>query len=143
VKAALRRSRRQVGPTADEDVLDFGEIRIDRVRHEVVVRGESRSLTRKEFDLLRTLASNAGRVMTTQALLREVWDCEVAIESRTVDVHIGRVRSKIEENRKSPQFIVTVPRVGYKFVAPSGVSGSTARAASGRKATHLASAVSQ
>ncbi len=122
VKAVLRRAKRQVGPVSDDEVLDFGDVRIDRARHEVVVRGESRTLTRKEFDLLRTLAANAGRVMTTQALLREVWDCDVAIESRTVDVHIGRVRSKIEEDRKSPQLIITVPRVGYKFVPPNSVA---------------------
>lgn len=122
VKAVLRRADKRVRQVGEESALDFGEIKIDRARHEVRVRGESRRLTRKEFDLLCALAANAGRVMSTTALLRDVWDCPTEIESRTVDVHIGRVRAKIEADRRKPKLIVTVPRVGYKFVPPSASS---------------------
>jgi len=119
VKAALRRASKVDAPSDDRALMDFGEVIIDRSRHQVIVRGAAQHLTRKEFELLRVLAANAGRVVTIQTLLREVWHCPIEIVSRTVDVHIGRVRAKIEQNRDHPRLIVTVPRVGYKFVPPA------------------------
>ncbi|MBM3498956.1 MAG: winged helix-turn-helix domain-containing protein, partial [Armatimonadetes bacterium] len=82
----------------------------------VVVKGESVRFTPKEFELLTMLARNAGKMMHREELLEHIWGYDSSIDSRTLDVHIGRVRSKIEENPREPQRIVTVPGVGYKFV---------------------------
>jgi len=119
VRAQLRRSGDYAKPKSSAKVLDFGDLSIDRGKHEVMVRGESRHLTRKEFDLLHMLASNEGRVMRSADLLKQVWGYDDNIQSRTLDVHIGRVRAKIEENSRRPRLIITVPCVGYKFQAPS------------------------
>ena len=119
VRAQLRRAGDYAKPKATTKVLDFGDLVIDRGKHEVVVRGQPRHLTRKEFDLLHMLASNEGRVMRSADLLKQVWGYDDNIQSRTLDVHIGRVRAKIEENSRRPRLIVTVPCVGYKFQGPS------------------------
>ncbi len=118
VRAQLRRAGDYAKPKSTAKVLDFGQLVIDRGKHEVLVRGEARHLTRKEFDLLHTLASNEGRVMRSADLLKQVWGYDDDIQSRTLDVHIGRVRAKIEENSRRPRMIITVPCVGYKFQAP-------------------------
>lgn len=118
IRAQLRRTDEYSRPRQKDNVLDFGELRIDHDRHEIVVRGEPTHLTRKEFELLSLLAENEGRVMRSQDLLKQIWDYDESIRSRTLDVHIGRVRSKIEREPGSPQIIVTVPCLGYKFVRP-------------------------
>lgn len=118
VNALLRRVEEYAKPRKPAHVLDFGEIRVDQERHEVIVRGEPKHFTRKEFELLVCLAENEGRVMRSSELLKRIWDYDENIRSRTLDVHIGRVRSKIEREPSRPQIIVTVPCIGYKFVSP-------------------------
>jgi two-component system, OmpR family, response regulator RegX3 len=118
VRAQLRRVTEYCHPRDERKVLDFGELKIDEDRHEVVVRGQNLHFTRKEFDLLKTLAQNEGRVMRSSDLLRLVWDYDDNIRSRTLDVHIGRVRQKVEREPGAPRMILTVPCIGYKFVSP-------------------------
>jgi two-component system response regulator RegX3 len=118
VQAQLRRTTEYARPRQKNNVLDFGELKIDHDRHEVIVRGEPTHLTRKEFELLSLLAENEGRVMRSQDLLKQIWDYDESIKSRTLDVHIGRVRAKIEREPSSPETIITVPCLGYKFVRP-------------------------
>ncbi|MBM3501077.1 MAG: response regulator transcription factor [Armatimonadetes bacterium] len=116
--ALLRRVDEYAEPIRPSSVLDFGEVRVDQEKHEVVVRGEPRHFTKKEFELLLCLAENEGRVMRSSDLLKRIWDYDDSIRSRTLDVHIGRVRAKIERRPNAPQIIVTVPCIGYKFVSP-------------------------
>ncbi len=118
VRAHLRRSSEYARPRERRKLLDFGEVQIDEDRHEVLVRGEARHFTRKEFDLLKALAENEGRVMRSSDLLKLIWDYDDSIRSRTLDVHIGRVRQKVERVPSSPRIILTVPCLGYKFVSP-------------------------
>jgi DNA-binding response OmpR family regulator len=108
VEARARRLLRARGPSQ----MPRGLI-IDAERYEVRVDGEPVELTYKEFELLRYLASTPGRVLTREALLREVWGYDYLGGSRTVDVHIRRIRSKIEKGGRI--FIRTVRGVGYMF----------------------------
>ena len=122
INALLRRVDDYAQPRKEAHVLDFGEVRVDQERHEVLVRGEATHFTRKEFELLVCLAENEGRVMRSSDLLKRVWDYDDNIRSRTLDVHIGRVRSKIEREPSQPSIIVTVPCIGYKFVSPQSAA---------------------
>jgi two-component system response regulator RegX3 len=120
--ALLRRVDEYAQPVRPAHVLDFGEVRVDQERHEVVVRGEATHFTKKEFELLLCLAENEGRVMRSSDLLKRIWDYDDSIRSRTLDVHIGRVRAKIERHPSDPEIIVTVPCIGYKFVNPQSAA---------------------
>jgi DNA-binding response OmpR family regulator len=115
VKAALRRVRSRESRRRNSQVLDFGTVRIDRAEHNVTVNGETKRLTPMELKLLWTLAERAGHVMPSERLLMEVWGYPESVKTRTLDVHIGRLRKKLQENGDSPRHIITVPRVGYKF----------------------------
>jgi len=116
IRALTRRAGEYAEAARADETLDFGGLKIDALRHDVVVKGESVRFTPKEFELLTMLARNAGKMMHREELLEHIWGYDSSIDSRTLDVHIGRVRSKIEENPREPQRIVTVPGVGYKFV---------------------------
>jgi two-component system alkaline phosphatase synthesis response regulator PhoP len=114
VKAILRRDRSHVAPES-EDVLTFEQVRIDGLRHEVW-RGEARiDLTALEFKLLKTLATYAGMVLSREQLLERVWGYDFYGDPRVVDVHIGRIRHKLEPDPSSPVHVLTVRGVGYKF----------------------------
>ncbi|MGC9318330.1 MAG: winged helix-turn-helix domain-containing protein [Armatimonadota bacterium] len=115
VRALLRRLREYCG--WPQSVIDLGDVRVDCERHEVTVRGESVELTPKEFDLMRELARSAGELVPREELLQSVWGYDESIRSRTLDVHIGRLRKKIEPDPSRPRLIVTVPRVGYRIAA--------------------------
>ena len=119
VRARLERSRSNSAHTPPDGVLDFGELRIDTARRRIEVRGETPHLTPKEFDLLVTLARNEGRALRASELLKEVWGYDKACATRTLDVHVSRLRAKIERHQRDPRFIVTVPCVGYTFQTPS------------------------
>ena len=107
VKAALRRLRSASDPAA---ALSFRHVRIDAGAHTVTVEDEPVELTSLEFNLLRALAENHGRVLTRERLLESVWGGEYFGETRVVDVHLGHVRRKL-----GGRFIVTVRGVGYRF----------------------------
>lgn len=117
-RALVRRAQEYAKAALAEETMDFGDLKIDSTKHEVVIRGESVRFTPKEFELLQLLARNAGKMMHREELLEVIWGYDSSIDSRTLDVHIGRVRSKIEENPREPKLITTVPGVGYKFVPP-------------------------
>ncbi len=113
VKVILRRGR---GTVMDgERMLQFAHIRIDQQRHEIWRDDELVELTALEFRLLKTLAGYAGMVFSREQLLEQVWGYDFYGEDRVVDVHIGRIRQKLESDPANPQFVVTVRGVGYKF----------------------------
>lgn len=101
----------------DGSVIRHGTLLIDLDRYKVTVDGEVVDLTYKEYELLRFLASNPGKPFTREALLNQVWGYDYYGGSRTVDVHVRRIRSKIEQRE---QFIDTVRNVGYRFVETFG-----------------------
>lgn len=103
--------------TPDRERIDCGDLIIDLSKYEVYVNDRPIELTFKEYELLRFLASNKGRVFTREALLNEVWGYDYYGGDRTVDVHIRRLRSKIEDSTRI--FIETVRNIGYKFKEPA------------------------
>ncbi len=109
LKVRLRR-------TASENItsLRIGDLAVDQVAHTIARDGKSIPLTRLEFDLLVALAKEPGRVFTREALLSEVWGYQHATDTRLVNVHIQRLRSKIERDADNPELILTVRGVGYK-----------------------------
>ena len=115
VRAALRRAPNESEPKSIADVLEVGDVRIDVARHEVYVRGESINLPLKEFELLELLLENAGRVLTRDVLIDRVWGPNYFGDTKTLDVHVKRVRSKIEVDPSNPKRIVTIRGVGYRY----------------------------
>ncbi|MDF8265542.1 response regulator transcription factor [Luteipulveratus flavus] len=113
IKAVLRR-----GQEADEllpATLESGPVRMDVERHTVAVNGRSVQLPLKEFELLEMLLRNAGRVLTRMQLIDRVWGSDYVGDTKTLDVHVKRLRAKVEPDPGNPQFIVTVRGLGYKF----------------------------
>jgi two-component system, OmpR family, response regulator RegX3 len=95
--------------------IEVGGVRIDPERHEVVVRGIPVDMPLKEFDLLVALTSNAGRVLTRDQLIDKVWGHDYVGDTKTLDVHIKRLRNKVEVDPSAPVSIVTIRGLGYKF----------------------------
>ncbi|NPV26299.1 MAG: response regulator transcription factor [Firmicutes bacterium] len=114
VKAVLRRVQKKQDAFASDQIA-IGDLVADLARHEVTVNGREVQLTPKEFELLEYLIRNAGRVVSRDLLLDQVWDYEFAGDTRIVDVHISRLREKIERDPKNPEYILTIRGVGYKF----------------------------
>lgn len=119
MRAVLRR-RVLVGipPGEVDDVVEVGDIRLDHDRHEVRIRGDQVQLPLKEFELLAVLMENAGRVMTRDRLIDRVWGHDYVGDTKTLDVHVKRLRAKVEEDSTSPRRIVTIRGLGYKFERP-------------------------
>jgi DNA-binding response OmpR family regulator len=116
VRALLRRVN--VYPDCRENrELVVGPLEIRRNQRQVLCRGAEVTLTNKEFDLLWVLASRANEVIPSRKLLWEVWQYPEGVRTRTLDVHIGRLRGKLEEDRKQPRLIRTLAGVGYKLEA--------------------------
>jgi two-component system response regulator RegX3 len=125
VRAALRR----IPSTDDEetvsaDVLEVGDVRIDSGRHEAYVRGEAVPLPLKEFELLELLVANAGRVLTRDVLIDRVWGPNYFGDTKTLDVHVKRLRAKVETDPGNPTRIVTVRGVGYRYERPPVAAAS-------------------
>jgi DNA-binding response OmpR family regulator len=116
VRAVLRRTNGS-GPQLLPDVISLGELSIDGPRREVTKRGTPLKLTRKEFDLLHTLASSPGVTFSRTQLLDEVWDFAWDGDTSTVTVHVRRLREKIEDDPSAPRHLLTVWGVGYRFEA--------------------------
>ncbi|SNX52776.1 response regulator transcription factor [Thermoanaerobacterium sp. RBIITD] len=112
IKVVLRRSKNDKDV---DEIIKFGDILIDTEKHIVYKSGEILDLTLKEFELLKLLSQNIGKVLTRDYLLDKVWGYEYAGETRTVDVHIRHLRKKIEDDDKSPIYIETVRGIGYKL----------------------------
>jgi two-component system response regulator RegX3 len=113
IRAVLRRSS---GEATTDGALEGGGIRLDSERFEVTVRGEAVHLPRREFELLELLMENAGRVLTRETLIDRIWGADYFGDTRTLDVHIKRLRAKCEENPHNPAHLLTVRGLGYKFV---------------------------
>jgi two-component system response regulator RegX3 len=128
IRAVMRRSTRSepAAPRVDGErtesseplVLASGRIRVDRERHECTVRGEEVRLTRKEFDLLALLLENAGRLVTRDTLIDRVWGADYVGDTKTLDVHIKRLRAHVEEDPSQPVLITTIRGLGYRFESP-------------------------
>ena len=116
VRAVLRRNV-ETEEFEDESVLEAGGVRIDVERHVVSVRGEEQSMPLKEFELLEILVRNSGRVMTRGQLIDRIWGEDYVGDTKTLDVHVKRLRAKIEENPSEPRLLTTVRGLGYKFEA--------------------------
>ena len=116
VRALLRRARTvQQPPGAAEERIEHGELVIDVARRVVEVRGEPVPLTYVEFELLRTLAAQPGRVFSCRMLLEALWKSADYRDPRTIDVHVRHLREKLETEPRTPEFILTVRGVGYRF----------------------------
>lgn len=108
---------------AMSDVIEVGDVRLDHERHEVTIRGEAVKLPLKEFELLALLLENAGRVLTRDVLIDRVWGSDYVGDTKTLDVHVKRLRSKVESDPADPQSIITIRGLGYKFEVPRQARG--------------------
>ncbi|MCW2946305.1 MAG: regX3 [Actinoallomurus sp.] len=113
IRAVLRR-RGDVEDLAPP-TLEAGPVRMDVERHVVTVSGREVPLPLKEFELLEVLLRNAGRVLTRMQLIDRVWGADYVGDTKTLDVHVKRLRAKIEPDPSTPRFIITVRGLGYKF----------------------------
>ena len=113
IRAVLR--RRETHDVDGDEVLVVGPIRMEVEARRCFVHGEEVKLRKKEFALLRLLMENPGRVMTREVLIDRVWGSDYVGDTKTLDVHIKRLRSLVEESPKSPTHITTVRGVGYRF----------------------------
>ena len=113
IRAVLR--RRSELPDEEDGPLQAGPVRMDVDRHVVTVDGSQVQLPLKEFDLLELLLRNSGRVLTRGQLIDRVWGADYVGDTKTLDVHVKRLRAKIEPDPAEPRFLVTVRGLGYKF----------------------------
>lgn len=113
VRSALRRATGE--RRGKDEVLRGGDVTLDRARHEVKIADNTVELRPKEFSLLETLLANKGRVLDRDTLLQKVWGEDEYIDQGTIDVHIRRLREKIEEAPDKPRRVITVRGIGYKF----------------------------
>ena len=115
VKAVLRRAELSRGDENLEEPIDEGDLRVDFERRVVSARDTDLRLTYVEFEILAALARSPGRVQTREMLLEQVWGDSVYRDSRTIDVHIRHLREKLERDPRSPEYLLTVRGVGYRF----------------------------
>ncbi|SHJ56931.1 response regulator transcription factor [Tepidibacter formicigenes] len=113
VNAVLRRYYSTKGE--NKNTITLGEIKVDLQNYEVIKNGQKIDLTLKEFELLKLLIQNRGKVLSRNFLLDKIWGYEYFGETRTVDVHIRHLRKKIEDDDKRPKYIETIRGVGYKI----------------------------
>jgi two-component system response regulator RegX3 len=117
MRAVLRRVPNESTAVADLDgnTLIVGEVILDPDQHKVLVRGSEVSMPLKEFELLHLLLANAGRVLPRETLIDRVWGTDYVGDTKTLDVHIKRLRAKVEDDPATPSRIVTIRGLGYKF----------------------------
>jgi len=119
MRTVLRRSQtRHSDNAADAAELQVGEVAVDRDRHKVTIGGKLQRLPLKEFEVLALLMENTGFVVSRQTLIDRVWGFDYVGSTKTLDVHITRLRARIERNPAEPERIVTIRGLGYKYVAP-------------------------
>jgi len=99
----------------DAEMVTVGDVTLDHERHEVLIRGEEVRLPLKEFELLALLLENAGRVLTRDILIDRVWGADYVGDTKTLDVHVKRLRSKVETDPTNPTRIITIRGLGYKY----------------------------
>ncbi len=112
IRAVLRRG---IDVELVPDVVESSGVRMDVERHEVSVNGHRVKLALKEFELLEMLLRNAGRVMTRGQLIDRIWGADYVGDTKTLDVHVKRLRSKLEADPANPRYLITVRGLGYKF----------------------------
>ena len=115
IRAVLRRQTGASSPADDTTALEAGPVRMDVDRHLVTVAGEPVQLPLKEFDLLELLLRNVGRVLTRGQLIDRVWGSDYVGDTKTLDVHVKRLRAKVEPDPGNPRHLLTVRGLGYKF----------------------------
>ncbi len=121
IRAALRRAPHAGdGSLPSGDVLRVLDVQLDAERHEVMIRGTQVTLPLKEFELLEILLINAGRVVPRETLIDRIWGLDYVGDTKTLDVHVKRLRSKVEDNPSVPTRIVTIRGLGYKYEIPRG-----------------------
>jgi two-component system response regulator RegX3 len=121
MRAVLRRRQNEsVGHELSGEALEVGDVALDPERHEVVIRGETVALPLKEFELLELLLANAGRVLPRETLIDRVWGSDYVGDTKTLDVHVKRLRAKVEVDPGHPTRIVTIRGLGYKYDVPRG-----------------------
>ena len=120
-RAAAASAARGAGP------LEIGELRLDRHRRSVTLRGRGLDLTRREFELLELLMREAGSVVTRERLIDEVWDVNWFGSTKTLDVHVSSLRRKLGEDSLAPRYIHTVRGVGFRFATGDEIDGGPAR----------------
>ena len=113
ISSVLRRYN--INSTREEEILIVKDITLDLIKHEVIKNGEKLDLTLKEFDLLKILLQNKGKVLSRNFLLDKIWGYEFYGETRTVDVHIRYLRKKIENPDSNEKYIETIRGIGYKI----------------------------
>jgi len=118
MRAVLRRTPGDRGADLTVGGLTVGDVSLDAEQHVVVVRGAAVSLPLKEFDLLRLLLANAGRVLSRDIIIDRVWGADYVGDTKTLDVHIKRLRSRIEADPTNPTRVVTIRGLGYKYEKP-------------------------
>jgi two-component system response regulator RegX3 len=115
IKAVLRRGATEDGSVQEQDLMEVGPVRLNIGKHQVSVKGNPVSLPLKEFELLEFLMRNSGRVLTRSQLIDRVWGGDYYGDTKTLDVHIKRLRAKIEEDPANPVLIQTIRGLGYKL----------------------------
>jgi two-component system response regulator RegX3 len=116
IRAVLRRS--EAAPSGGDESLEVGELRVDPAQRTATLAGEPLELSRKEFDVLHLLAREAGRVVTRERLLEDVWDTNWFGSTKTLDVHVSGLRRKLGDDPASPRYLHTVRGVGFRLAAP-------------------------
>jgi two-component system response regulator RegX3 len=117
IRAVLRRGADFARPQSESAVVEVGPIKLDTERHLVTFGGNSIAMPLKEFELLEYLMRNSGRVLTRDQLIDRIWGSDYVGDTKTLDVHIKRLRSKFEKDPANPEFIQTVRGLGYKMEA--------------------------
>jgi len=120
MRAVLRRAPGDQQPAGPTEAMTVGDVTIDPEGHVVTIRGEQVALPLKEFELLTLLVENAGRVLPRETLIDRVWGMDYVGDTKTLDVHIKRLRSKVEEDPSAPTRIVTIRGLGYKYELARG-----------------------
>ncbi|MDQ3311036.1 MAG: response regulator transcription factor [Actinomycetota bacterium] len=115
IRAVLRRAEGDASGEIPTTALTVGEVALDSDEHRVTVNGDVVSLPLKEFELLRVLLANAGRVLPRDLLIDRVWGSDYVGDTKTLDVHVKRLRAKIERDPSAPERIVTIRGLGYKY----------------------------
>jgi len=116
--ARIRVALRHLVPGQSTPVIEAGELRMDLSSRLVTMGGEEVKLTRTEYELLKYLATNAGKVITHRQLLDEVWGPSFTQDTQYLRVYVGQLRKKIEPDPSQPQYIITEPGIGYRLIAP-------------------------
>ncbi|WP_436793520.1 response regulator [Actinospongicola halichondriae] len=126
MRAVMRRSDHREDDLT-QDAMVVGDVTLDPEKHEVRIRGDVTALPLKEFELLHVLLANAGRVMTRDQLIDRVWGSDYVGDTKTLDVHVKRLRAKVETDPSIPERIITIRGLGYKFESFTPAPSAPAR----------------